>query len=121
MSIRGVRGATSVQEDTPEQIVEATTTLLTEIVQQNGIDTQDIASVFFTTTRGLVSEFPAKAARLMGWGDVPLLCGNEMAVEKGLDKCIRVMIHWNTNKTQQDIRHIYQNEAVKLRPDIVNK
>ena len=121
MSVRGVRGATSVDADTPEQIVEATKVLLTEIVQKNCIKTGDIASVFFTTTTGLISEFPAKAARLMGWGDVPLLCGQEMAVEKGLNKCIRVMIHWNTDKTQQDIHHIYQNEAVKLRPDIVNK
>ena len=121
MSIRGVRGATSVQEDTPEQIVAATTTLLTEIVQRNGIDTQDIASVFFTTTTGLVSEFPAKAARLMGWGDVPLLCGHEMAVEKGLDKYIRVMIHWNTDTLQRDVKHIYLNEAVQLRPDMVNQ
>ncbi len=117
--MRGVRGATSVERDSPEQILIETKRLLTEMIQQNGIELEDIASVFFTTSPGVVSDFPAKAARQLGWLHVPLLCGHEMAVEKGLDRCIRVMIHWNTDKSQLEVQHIYLNEAIKLRPDLL--
>ncbi len=121
MMVRGVRGATSVTSDTPAEILQETKQLLIEMVARNNIELTDIASVFFTTSPGVVSEFPAKAARQLGWSDIPLLCGHEMAVENGLDRCIRVMIHWNTDKTQSEIQHVYLNEAVKLRPDLVGQ
>lgn len=117
--VRGVRGATSVERDEPGLILQATQELLQIMVERNQINTVDIASVLFTTSPGVVSEFPARAARELGWIDVPLLCGHEMAVEKGLDRCIRVLIHWNTLKTQKEVQPIYLHEAECLRPDLV--
>lgn len=118
MSVRGVRGAITVEADQADLIVSGTRTLLEKLVQENGIQVADIASCWLTTTADLVSEYPAVAAREMGWQEVPLLCAHEMAVTRGLPRCIRVMIHWNTNKTQKEIQHVYLGEAVKLRPDL---
>ncbi len=117
MLCRGVRGATTVDEDTPEAILKATRELLALIIHLNDIRPEDVASAFFTTTQDVVSQYPALAARQLGWLDVPLLCGHEMAVPDGLPRCIRVLIHWNTDKPQSAIRHVYLREARSLRPD----
>lgn len=114
---RGVRGATTVDEDTPEAILKATRELLALMIHLNGIDSRDVASAIFTTTPDLVSQYPALAARQLGWMDVPLLCGHEMAVPNGLPRCIRVLIHWNTETPQHAIQHVYLREARALRPD----
>lgn len=117
---RGVRGATTIDDDTPAEILTATEELLQLIIEANQIQPDDVASVIFTTTPDIVSEYPALAARKMGWLDTALMCGHEMAVPHGLKKCIRVLIHWNTTRTAREIQHIYIKGAVNLRPDLVD-
>ena len=118
MPARGVRGATTVANNTTEEILAATADLLQEMVAANDIDTADIASVLFTLTADLDAAFPAKAARDMGWSQVPLINAREIPVPGSLERCIRVLIHWNTAKGQADIQHVYRNDAVRLRPDL---
>lgn len=119
MPVRGIRGATSVENDTPEEVREATTELLNEILQANSISSfEEIASAFFTTSADLTSCFPAEAARQIGMDQVPLLCATEIPVPGSLPKCIRVLLHFNTDIPQSDIEHIYLREAKKLRPDM---
>jgi chorismate mutase len=117
MRCRGIRGATTVDANTPEAILEATTELLTELVRANDLRVEDVASAVFTTTRDLNAEFPAVAANRMGWTDVALLCGHEMDVPGSLAMCLRVLLHVNTEKEPRDLRHIYQRGAKVLRPD----
>lgn len=117
MVCRGVRGATTIEEDTPEAILKATRELLALMIHVNDIRSEDVASVYFTTTPDIVSQYPALAARQLGWLDVPLLCGHEMAVPHSLPRCIRVLIHWNTERSQPEIQHIYLGDAQSLRPD----
>ncbi len=114
---RGVRGATTVRDSSREQILTATAELLERMVRANGIEQGDVASAVFTTTRDLTAEYPALAARLMGWRDVALLCGHEMAVPGGLDRCVRVLLHWNTMLSASEIEHVYIHGAANLRPD----
>jgi chorismate mutase len=118
MPIRGVRGATTVASNEAQAILEATSALLRELVSRNGIAPEEIASVFFTLTDDLDAEFPAKAARLMGWRHVPLMDAREIPVPGSLPRCIRVLVHWNTEIPQQEIVHIYQQDARVLRPDL---
>jgi chorismate mutase len=118
MTCRGVRGATSVEHNNREEILTATRQLLALMVRRNGIDKQDVASAIFTTTVDLDAEFPALAARQLGWLDVPLLCGHELNVPGSLRHCIRVLVHWNTDRKQSEIEHIYIRDAVRLRPDL---
>ncbi|MEO1615748.1 MAG: chorismate mutase [Planctomycetota bacterium] len=115
---RGVRGATTVSADDRDEILLASRQLLALMIRQNGIDTRDIASAQFTVTKDLTAEFPALAARQLGWLEVPLLCGYEITVENSLPLCIRVLLHWNTDKAQSEIQHFYLHDAVKLRPDL---
>ena len=115
---RGVRGATTVEANDRDQILLATRQLLAAMIRQNGIESADVASAFFTVTSDLTAEFPALAARQLGWLDVPLLCGYEISVDGSLPRCIRVMLHWNTEKDQSEIIHVYLHEAIKLRPDL---
>ena len=117
MRCRGIRGATTVQANTPEAILEATTELLTELMRANDFQAGDVASAFFTTTRDLNAEFPAVAANRMGWTDVALLCGHEMDVPGSLAMCLRVLLHVNTEKQQRELKHIYLRGATVLRPD----
>lgn len=117
---RGVRGAITVNENTEEAILEATRELLQIIVKRNEMHPDDIASVYFTTTADLNATYPALAARQIGWSDVALLCGHEMAVPGGLKMCIRVLIHWNTSRSAKEIVHVYLREAQTLRPDRQN-
>jgi chorismate mutase len=122
MPVRGIRGATIVNEDEPDQILEATHELLEMIIQENpGIDSKDICSVIFTVTDDLNSVYPAKAAREMGWIQVPLLCTQEIPVPGSLQRCIRLLLHWNTSVSQAAIRHVYLKEAQILRPDLTNE
>ncbi len=119
MAIRGIRGATTVHEDKPEVILAATRELLEQVIQANpGLRTEDIGSAFFSTTSDLCSAYPAQAARQMGWEAVPLICAQEIPVPGSLPQAIRVLIHWNTDAPQSEIRHVYLREAVKLRPDL---
>jgi chorismate mutase len=119
MTVRGVRGATTVDTDQPDKILAATQELLEAILRANpALRTENIASAFFTTTDDLVSVHPALAARQMGWNHVPMICACEIPVPGGLPRCIRVLIHWNTECEQNAIRHIYLHEAAKLRPDL---
>jgi chorismate mutase len=119
MAVRGIRGATAVNEDTPGAILAATRELLEAMVAANGVVTADIASVIFTVTPDLRSEYPARAARLMGWTDVALLGATEMDVPPpvGLQRCIRVLLHVNTERPASAITHVYLHEARKLRAD----
>ncbi len=119
MAVRGIRGATTVEGDLPEQIESCTKELLDAIARSNpDLRTEDIASAFFTTTEDLVSVHPASAARRMGWDQVPMMCAKEIPVPGSLPRCIRILIHWNTELDQNDIRHVYLREAVNLRPDL---
>lgn len=119
MVCRGVRGATTVDANDREDILTATRQLLALMIRRNGIDKEDVASAIFTTTADLDAEFPALAARQLGWLEVPLLCTHEISVPGGLPMCIRVLVHWNTDRAQSDIHHIYIRDAVRLRPDLV--
>jgi len=116
--MRGIRGAVTVEENTAEAIRQATRQLLDALTERNAIRTEDIVSVFFTVTADLDAEPPARGAREMGWTLVPMFCVQEMAAQNGLPRCIRALIHVNTDKTQQDVKHVYLGEAVKLRPDL---
>ena len=121
MTIRGIRGAITVAADEPDLVLQATRELLEEILAENqGMQPEDIASAIFTVTDDLTCTFPAQAARQMGWGLVPMLCAREIPVPGSLPRVIRVLVHWNTEISQSEIRHIYLREAVKLRPDLVS-
>lgn len=117
MQCRGVRGATTVEADTRDEILRATRQLLALMIRQNEIDPRDVASAIFTTTKDLNAEFPALAARQLGWQHVALLCLHELDVPESLPLCIRILLHWNTNKTQDEIVHVYVRGATRLRPD----
>lgn len=118
MPCRGVRGATLVERNEREAILSATRQLLALMIRRNEIAPTDVASALFTTTSDLNAEFPALAARQLGWLDVPLLCSHEMDVCGSLDQCVRVLVHWNTSKEQSEIQHVYIHGAEKLRPDL---
>ncbi|MDW8146419.1 MAG: chorismate mutase [Roseiflexaceae bacterium] len=114
---RGIRGATTCEENTREAILEATRDLLQRIIAANGVRPEDVASAIFSTTPDLTAEFPAVAARELGWLDTALLCTHEMAVPGSLSRCIRVLIHWNTTRRADEIVHVYIRGAHTLRPD----
>jgi chorismate mutase len=120
MPIRGVRGATTVAADEPNLILQATRELLEGLLEDNEkMKPEDIASAIFTVTDDLASTFPAQAARQMGWELVPMICGREIPVPNSLPRTIRVLVHWNTELPQNQIKHVYLRDAVKLRPDLV--
>jgi len=122
MSVRGIRGAISVIENSEREIISKTRKLLDEIIKNNpSLKPEDIGSIIFTVTDDLNAAFPARAARELGWNEVPLLCSKEINVPGSLPKCVRVLIHWNTENLQEDIKHVYLDEAIRLRPDITLK
>lgn len=117
----GIRGATSVDANNADAILAATRTLLERIVSANNVSVEGVASVIFTVTPDLNAAYPARAAREMGWVNTPLLCTQDVAVEDGLPRCIRVLIHWNTDLSPQRIQHIYLGDARTLRPDLTEE
>lgn len=121
MFIRGIRGATTVEEDQVDEILSRTGELLQMIKQENQIDIEDIGSILFTVTSDIRAAFPAQAARKMGWDKVPLLCFQEIEVPDALPRCIRVLMHVNTEKKQNEIKHIYLKQARQLRQDIAGE
>ena len=114
-TVRGIRGATTADANTKQSILNATTEMLTELVEANGLDVDDIAAAHFTTTQDLNAEFPAVAARLMGWETVALMCGHEMAVPDAQPMCIRVMLLVNTDKSPGELINVYLRGAMTLR------
>lgn len=118
MAVRGIRGAITVEKDENKEISEATQELLTQMISNNGILSQDIISIIFTMTPDLRSAFPAEAARAMGLTLVPLLCTQEIPVPGALPLCIRVLMHINTEKPQDQIKHQFMRAASQLRPDL---
>ena len=118
MQCRGVRGAATADANTGDAILRAARELLGLMVRQNGVEPEDVASAIFTTTNDLNAEFPALAARQLGWDNVALMCGHELDVPDSLPMCIRVLFHWNTNKPAHDIVHVYIKGAAQLRPDL---
>lgn len=118
---RGVRGATTVDNNDYAEIEEATIEMLEKIIKMNEIETDSISHVIFTLTHDLNAGFPAKAARIhLGWNDVPMICTQEIPVPDSLAKCIRVLIVINTSKKKKEIKHVYLRNAKSLRPDIIN-
>ena len=119
MAVRGIRGAITVDGNDREAILEGTRELLQAMVDANGVEADDIASCHFTTSPDLNAEFPAEATRrLDGWKYVPLLCGHEMNVPGAMQKCVRILLHVNTDTAPQNIRHIYLRDATRLRTDL---
>ena len=114
---RGIRGATTVVENDADMILAATRELFQAMIAANGVDEKDVASVLFTVTRDLDAAYPAVAARQLGWTSTALMCVQEMAVRDSLPRCIRVLVHWNTEMERSEIHHIYLHEACHLRPD----
>lgn len=116
-AVRGVRGATTVAANERDMILAATKELLDQVVRLNGMRPADVASVWFTVTPDLDAEFPALAAREIGWTDVPLICGREIPVPAALALCIRILVHWNTDRAQAEVRHVFLHGARALRPE----
>ncbi|HEY8807107.1 MAG TPA: chorismate mutase [Candidatus Limnocylindria bacterium] len=116
MATRGIRGATTVERNDRDAILSATRELLEVIVRLNGLRPDDIAYIWFTVTPDLDAEFPAFAARELGWTEVPLMCGREVPVPGAMAGCIRVLIDWNTAKSQREVRHAFLHRAKELRP-----
>ena len=122
MTTRGIRGATTITTDTVKDVLAASRELVEAILASNpDLRPEDVASVLFTVTEDILSTYPAKAVRDLGWTNVPLMCAREIPVLDSLPLCIRVLIHWNTDKSQQEIRHVYLRNAKQLRPDLVGQ
>ena len=122
MALRGVRGAATVDFNEAEEILQATRNMLEKILQENPqLKSEDLASAFFTLTPDLDAVFPARAARQIGWENVPLMDALEIPVPGSLPMCIRVLLHWNTDLPQTAVQHVYLGKAVKLRPDLAQR
>lgn len=119
--MRAVRGATTVQRDDREEILAATEELLSSMVSENGFFAAQIVSIIFTTTPDLSACFPAEAARRLGWLDTPLMGAAEIAVPGALPRCIRVLMHVNSDLSKRDVCHVYLREARALRPDLTGR
>ncbi len=121
MAVRGLRGATTVEQNVAAEILAATRELLQELLSANGITTyEEIVSAVFTTTPDVNAVFPAEAARSLGMSQVPLLCASEIAVPGSMPRCIRILLHVNTDQPQSAMKHVYLREAKRLRPDMVS-
>jgi chorismate mutase len=119
MACRGIRGAITVDSNTREAILDGARRLLAEILRTNDVPTEDVASAYFTTTTDLNAEFPAVVARdEFGWNNIALMCGHEMDVPGSLRMCLRIMLHVNTERPQNQINHVYLGGAAVLRPDL---
>lgn len=119
MTVRGLRGATTIPSDHEDAVLEATERLAKEVAAANHVSPEDIISVLISTTSDIESTFPAKAVRTIeGWKYVPVMCTHEMNVPGGMPLCIRILMHANCEIPQKEIVHVYQNDAVQLRPDL---
>ena len=118
MAVRAIRGATTLDVDNKEHLHERTQELVEAVLTENDIAVDDVISVFFTCTPDLVSDFPAAAARQMGFGAVPLMCAQEIAVPGALQSVVRLMMHVNTERPRDEIVHVYLHNAVSLRRDL---
>lgn len=116
--VRALRGATTLDADTREQVMERTATLIQQMLDRNGVAKEDLISIVFTATDDIASEFPAAAARQIGISDIPLLCARELEVLDAIGMCVRVLMHLYTNKEAADLRHVYLEGAVPLRTDL---
>ncbi len=119
MVCRGIRGATTAERNSQEAILEATKELYLAVLERNGIAPDDIGAVLVTATPDLDATFPARAIRELGHVHVPLTCAVEMAVPNSLPLCVRLLLLVNTEKSAQEVSHVYLREAVRLRPDLV--
>lgn len=117
-AVRALRGATTIDVDTTEHIEERVVALLSQMIERNGVDHEDIISIFFTATADVVSTFPATAARSYGLGDVPLICAQELSITGATPKCVRVMMHLATVRSRGDLHHVYLEGAKSLRDDL---
>ena len=116
--LRGLRGATTCEIDTPEQISNATQELLRVMMDRNDLSHDDVVSVIFTTTTDLTSAFPATGARSVGFGDIPLLCASEINVPGSMPHCVRILMHVYTTRSRTELRHVYLRDAQGLRDDL---
>jgi chorismate mutase len=122
MPVRGIRGATTVDSNTREAVLDATRELLAEIIRANDIRTEDVASAYFTTTTDINAEFPAVVARNdFGWTNIALMCGHEIDVPGSLRMCLRILLHVNSEVPQEKVCHVYLRGASSLRPDLNGK
>jgi chorismate mutase len=117
-AVRALRGATTVDVDTPDHIEERVVALLDTLLARNDVDHDDLISILFTATEDVVSTFPATAARKSGLGDVPLICARELSIEGGTPMCIRVMVHLTTERSRTELHHVYLEGARGLRDDL---
>lgn len=117
-AVRALRGATTVDVDTPEHIEERVRALLDTLLERNAVDHDDLISILFTATDDVVSTFPATAARAKGLGNVPLICARELAITGGTPMCIRVMVHLTTDRARHELHHVYLEGARSLRDDL---
>ncbi len=120
MLVRGIRGATTAEANTREAILDATRELFAAVIEANQIQHDHVASIIFSTTPDLNAEFPAVAAREAGWTDVALMCGHEMSVPGSLPRCVRILMHVNTELGLSELKHVYLRGAQVLRPDLVS-
>jgi chorismate mutase len=118
MTVRAARGAITVDQDSREAVLAATERLLGEILQRNGLHAADVISIVFTATDDIRSAFPAQAARRMGLRSVPLLCARELAVDGAIPGCIRVLVHFHTDRAPEEVGHVYLEGARSLRDDL---
>jgi len=118
VSVRAIRGATQLVEDTREQMLERVTEMVTEVMSANGLDVDDFISVIFTATSDLVAEFPAYAARRLGFGEIPLLCARELEIDGSMPRVVRMMAHVETRRARSEITHVYLHGAAALRSDL---
>ena len=116
--MRAVRGATQLDEDVREQMLDRVAEMVTDVMTSNGLEVDDFISVIFTATADLVSEFPAYAARRLGFGDVPLICARELEIEGSMPRVVRMMAHVETDLPKHDITHVYLHGAAALRKDL---
>ena len=121
MSVRAIRGATTVENNDANEIIDGTRILLEELARVNGLKQEELASVIFTVTKDLDAAFPAVAARQIGWTSVALMCMREIDVPGSLEKCIRVLVHFNTDRSNDEINHVYLKGARILRPDLSSR
>ncbi|MCX7921783.1 MAG: chorismate mutase [Clostridia bacterium] len=121
MMVRAIRGATTVENNDATEIINETRVLLSEIIEKNALELNNVISVIFSVTNDLDAAFPAVAARQIGWTNIALMCTNEINVPGSLKKCIRILVHFNTEKSNEEVAHVYLKGARILRPDLYSE